>query len=129
MKNQVEQIKDSAETLTFKLKRKAATGEWVVRVYVDGVYSEDRSYYTDDKKNAEDTLRLMSEYFEANKPSLDALVAKHTEFATMQDMVEAKGGYRPTIYVNRPAMLRIADAYDAIQEFLGDSRRAYRVNA
>lgn len=42
-----------------KMVRKPETDEWVVKVYVDGKYDEDKSYYTDDKKDAEDTMKLM----------------------------------------------------------------------
>jgi len=39
------------ETYT-KLVHKPDTGEWVVKVYVNGKYDEDKSYYTDDKQDA-----------------------------------------------------------------------------
>lgn len=35
------------------------TNEWVVKWYVDGKYDEDKTYYTDDKSDAEDTYKDM----------------------------------------------------------------------
>lgn len=59
-------------------------------------------------------------------PDIDALVKKHTAFATMDEMLNAKGGYRPSMYVFRHEVKIIADAYDAAQEERGDARRAFR---
>jgi hypothetical protein len=42
-----------------KLVRKSETDEWVVKVYIDGKYDEGKSYYTDDKKDAENTMAQM----------------------------------------------------------------------
>lgn len=61
----------------------------------------------------------------------DKLTAKHTAFSTMQKMLNAKGGYRPTLRTQSAATGRdelglLADAYDAYQAARGDSRRAYR---
>ncbi len=63
--------------------------------------------------------------------NIDQLVAKHTAFSTMQDMLDAQGGYRPSLRTNtaptwRSEIGRIADAYDAAQTVRGDSRRAHR---
>lgn len=55
----------------------------------------------------------------------DALVKANTAFATMQEMLDAKG-YRPSLYVFIPDVLLIADEYDRLQEARGDSRRAFR---
>ena len=75
----------------------------------------------------------MSRYrlWEMNKMDDDQLTAKHTAFTTMQDLLEAKGGYFPSIRTlsaktDRIELGRLADAYDAYQETRGDSRRAYR---
>ncbi len=46
-------------TVTYKLKRKQSTGEWVVRAFVDGVYNEDMTYYTDDLDDAKATMRML----------------------------------------------------------------------
>lgn len=42
-----------------KPKRKASTNEWVVRVFVNGRNDESQAYYTNDKKDADDTYRHM----------------------------------------------------------------------
>ena len=41
------------------LKRKSATNEWVVAWYENGKYSEKKSYYTNDKQDAIDTMASM----------------------------------------------------------------------
>lgn len=41
------------------IKRKASTGEWVVRLHINGVHQKDADYFTDDKKDAEDTALAM----------------------------------------------------------------------
>lgn len=63
---------------------------------------------------------------------VDKLVRKHTAFDSMLDMMNAKGGYRPTLCTSRRhkyyAELRfIADYYDACMAQIGDDRRAYRI--
>ena len=47
-----------AET-QLRLLRKPDTDEWVVRVYVNGRYDDDKSYYTDDKHDAIETMARM----------------------------------------------------------------------
>jgi len=42
-----------------RLVRKSATGEWLVKVHVNGKYSEAETYYTDDKADALDTMEHM----------------------------------------------------------------------
>lgn len=61
----------------------------------------------------------------------DQLTAKHTAFATMQEMLTAKGGYRPSLrtqsaHADREELMQLADAYDAYQSARGSSRRACR---
>ena len=41
------------------IARKSDTNEWLVKVYVNGKYSEDKTYYTDDKQDAIDTAKAM----------------------------------------------------------------------
>lgn len=63
-----------------------------------------------------------------DRTPLDAIVQKHTAFASMDEMLNAKGGYFPTIYVKDAQKKQMADEYDRLQYLRGDSRRAYRVN-
>lgn len=62
----------------------------------------------------------------------DQLTTKHTAFKSMQDLLEAKGGYFPCLRTQSGAtrdleeLGRLADAYDAYQHARRDSRRAYR---
>lgn len=44
---------------TFKIVRKSSTNEWIVRKYLDGKLDSDSDYYTDDKKDAQDTLAYL----------------------------------------------------------------------
>ena len=61
----------------------------------------------------------------------DQLTAKHTAFSTMQELLEAKGGYFPSLRTqsartDREELGQLADAYDAYQHARGDARRAFR---
>ncbi|GEM_PF-3795393 len=57
---------------------------------------------------------------------VDLQVAYHTAFKSMQEMLDAHAGYRPSLDMREPVMVRIADVYDALQAERGDARRAYR---
>lgn len=74
-------------------------------------------------------LRTEDAITEAAKATLDAITKANTGFPDFRSMVEAQGHYRPTIYVFRPLLKLLADAYDKTQELRGDDRRAYRVGA
>lgn len=45
------------------IARKPETNEWLVKVYINGKYSEDSTYYTDDQKDAIDTAKLMMQQY------------------------------------------------------------------
>lgn len=47
-------------------------------------------------------------------------------FKNFNDLIEAKGDYRPTIDCSTPEMKTLADLYDHTQECRNDPRRAYR---
>ena len=47
------------DKIRLTIARKADTNEWLVKVYVNGKYSEDKTYYTDDKQDAIDTAKIM----------------------------------------------------------------------
>ena len=57
---------------------------------------------------------------------VDTLTAKHTAFSCFRDLIEAKGGYFPSLNVANPERLLIADTYDVCQAKLGDPRRICR---
>lgn len=59
---------------------------------------------------------------------LDEIVKLETAFECMDDLVNAKGGYFPSLWCVSPRILAIADAYDLIQAQRGDPRRAFRSN-
>ena len=73
-----------------------------------------------------------------NNISLNAIVAKHSAFADFNDLLNARGNYRPTISlhgVRSPVKDRemwnkelrfLADQYDAAQSARDDDRRTYR---
>jgi hypothetical protein len=54
--------------ITYKLKRKSETNEWVVRAYVDGKFNEGMTYYTDDKQDAIDTMAAMKQQQQQQQP-------------------------------------------------------------
>jgi len=63
----------------------------------------------------------------------DQLAAKHTAFRSMDDLLNAKGGFYPSLRIqsskkaqDREELGRLADAYDAYQAARGDARRALR---
>lgn len=57
---------------------------------------------------------------------IDDLIAHNSGFSSLDDMLNARGGYRPSCDVSRLEMELIADAYDAAQAARGDERRAFR---
>jgi len=62
---------------------------------------------------------------------LDRITAQRTAFATFNDLLNARGNYRPSLWTNgdRPEcreLALLADAYDAAQEARGDQRRVFR---
>jgi len=63
----------------------------------------------------------------------DDLVRKYTAFESMDALLNAPGGYFPSLHTQsaksfreRGELGRLADAYDAHQEARGDERRAFR---
>lgn len=63
----------------------------------------------------------------------DALTVAHTCFASLAEMMDAQGNYRPSLHTSErntcghaPALRRLADLYDKHQAARGDDRRAYR---
>lgn len=57
---------------------------------------------------------------------LDTLTRTLTAFATFQDLLDAQGGYRPSLVKRDAQTFALANAYDAAQSKRGDSRRAFR---
>jgi len=48
-------------SVKLKVRKLPETNEWVVQWYEDGVYSEDKTYYTDDLEDAILTSKAISE--------------------------------------------------------------------
>lgn len=63
---------------------------------------------------------------EAYTGLLDYICFTQTAFKTFEDLLNAKGGYRPSIPVGHEWGRVLANAYDEAQEKRGDYRRAYR---
>lgn len=67
---------------------------------------------------------------EAAVATLDIITSTYTGFTRFELLLNAKGGYRPTINtrckVNGKVMRLLADAYDLAQTARGDARRAFR---
>jgi len=57
---------------------------------------------------------------------LDNLLSRETCFVNFDDLLSARGGYRPTIDVSTEDRLELADAYDEAMTKRGDLRRAFR---
>jgi hypothetical protein len=88
--------------------------------------------------NAEQARKIdQQSAYNSDAAQLDRLVAYYTGFKTLEQMLNAAGGYRPTIRCTREVnarasekeladLLAIADAYDAAQAERGDPRRAFR---
>lgn len=63
---------------------------------------------------------------ETQKAIVDNMVRTNTAFGTLEDMLQAKGNYRPSLDVSEHDRRMLADLYDATQEARGDDRRAFR---
>jgi hypothetical protein len=61
-----------------------------------------------------------------NIEALDHITRNLSAFESFQDILDAQGGYRPSIYLVSPASWTLAEAYDKAQEERGDPRRAFR---
>ena len=63
-------VEDGTVTVTHRLQRKAETEEWLVVYYIDGKRNEEGTYYTNDKRDAQDTLAFIAaqETVKAEKP-------------------------------------------------------------
>jgi hypothetical protein len=60
---------------------------------------------------------------------LDALVRRKSAFESFQALLDAKGGYRPTIMIRDTSDLWLARAYNDAQAKRGDARRAFTGNS
>ena len=58
-----EEFELDGKKIKFVVKRKVETDEWLVKVYIDGKYDEDATYYTDDKEDAINTMAYMKKTF------------------------------------------------------------------
>lgn len=58
--------------------------------------------------------------------NLDDICASFTGFTSFDDLLNAKGTYRPSLDVSYPVFVTLANAYDRAMEDRGDARRAYR---
>lgn len=58
--------------------------------------------------------------------SLDDICANFTGFDSFDDLLNAKGGYFPSLDVSYRVFWKLANAYDRAMEDRGDSRRAFR---
>jgi hypothetical protein len=83
------------------------------------------SIFTDVLANT--TANLLADLFTAAQlKNLDRIVKAHACFASFEDLVDAKGGYRPTLRIDESDELcELAVAYDAFQASRGDTRRAF----
>jgi hypothetical protein len=84
---------------------------------------------------SENTKPLGDEGEKQRSRHIDRLVKKYTTFASMEDLLNAEGIYRPSLYLPsgerwlRDEVNLIADEYNRRQEARGDPRRAFRLGA
>jgi len=62
---------------------------------------------------------------------LDRIVAEQSAFRNFEDLLNAKGNYRPSLDCGQSEAgwedrIFLADSYDAWMELIGDERRAFR---
>lgn len=59
-----ERFKDKRDRDIFlNVVKKSSTGEWLVKVHINGKYDEDATYYTDDKDDAIRTMAAMKDRY------------------------------------------------------------------
>ena len=56
----------------------------------------------------------------------DRITRENSGFASFDELLHAKGSYRPSLDVRVPELEWLADLYDGVMEQAGDPRRAYR---
>lgn len=65
-----------------------------------------------------------------HREHLESITRSHTAFPTFAALLNAEGGYSPSLRVSDAQrgspITEIADAYDAAQQKRGDPRRAFR---
>lgn len=61
-----------------------------------------------------------------NAASANFLTRTHTAFQSFDKLLNAPGGYFPSLNVGKPAIKLLADEYDKAQAARGDGRRAFR---
>jgi HSP20 family protein len=84
---------------------------------------------------SENTKPLGDEGEQQRSRQIDRLVKKYTTFGSMEDLLNAEGIYRPSLYLPfgerwlRHEVNLVADEYNRRQEARGDPRRAFRLRA
>lgn len=68
----------------------------------------------------------VTELVEIDTTELDVIVRNLSAFKSFAELLNAEGGYFPSIDVSKPEGLALAVAYDGAQIARGDARRAYR---
>lgn len=61
-----------------------------------------------------------------DRAKLDDITARKCAFQSFQDLLDAPGGYFPTLNIADRELRLLADAYDDQQERRNDTRRAFR---
>lgn len=69
---------------------------------------------------------LMQPVAERDRETVSRLVQFWTAFESLDDLLNAQGGYRPSLDMREVVMAVIADTYDLEQANRGDPRRAHR---
>ena len=56
---------DGMNIITLRCRYNRNTAEWIIRVRLNNIPQPDAAYFTDDRKDAEDTQRLMAQQYQA----------------------------------------------------------------
>lgn len=91
---------------TANISRDRNTGEYVVRLFIDGVHHTPADYFTDDLEDARDTAKAMVEDAETNRMISEVLeeekkTRKALQAAALQELMEKHDEARAIWVENR----------------------------
>jgi hypothetical protein len=73
-------------------------------------------------------LRYAFEYLNLDPDRLDRITRRNSSFLNFGELINSCSTYRPTIYLDSWSKRHWAAAYDKVQKYYGDPRRAYKVH-
>lgn len=91
------------------------------RKIASGKYGKVVLHYGNLKRNSYEIVQTADSWNES-----DILAVTHTAFDCFQSLLDAKGGFFPSLDVSHPERWKLADLYDEAQAKRNDRRRAMR---